>query len=304
MRVLITGGTGLVGSRLVARLNERNDAPVVLSRNRASAQAKFGASAEVIEGDPATSGPWEQSLDACDAVVNLAGENIFARRWNDREKATIRDSRVLGTQNIVAAICRAERRPAVLVNASAVGFYGPHGDEEITEDAPPGDDFLATACVEWEAAARGVQAAGVRLAVLRIGVVLSADGGALAKMLTPFKLGIGGPAGSGQQWMSWIHIDDLVDIILHTLDHATVSGVINATAPAPVTNKVFSKSLGRALGRPAFFPVPAFALRLRFGQVAEVVLTGQRVLPRRAMDLGYAFQFRDIDAALADLLTR
>jgi uncharacterized protein (TIGR01777 family) len=302
MRVFITGGTGLVGTRLVARLRERSDTPVVLSRNRAAAQAKLGANVEVIEGDPTSRGPWEHAIETCSAVVNLAGENIFARRWNDEFKAKIRDSRVEGTKNVVAAIAQAEKKPGVLVNASAVGYYGPHGDDELTEDSPPGNDFLAAACVEWEAAARAVEATRVRLVIARIGVVMSAEEGALAKMLTPFKLGVGGPVGNGRQWMAWVHLDDVVGIILHAIDHADVSGVINVMAPEPVTNREFSKSLGRALGRPAIFPVPVLMLRLRFGQVAEVIASGQRVLPKRALELGYQFQHSTIDGALADLL--
>jgi uncharacterized protein (TIGR01777 family) len=302
MRVFITGGTGLVGSRLVCRLRERGDRAVVLTRNRAKAQARLEPDVEIVEGYLTTGGDWAKEVGSCGAVVNLAGENIFARRWNDDFKARIRDSRVEATKNIVGAIARAENKPSVLVNASAIGFYGPHGDEELTEDSPPGNDFLAGACVEWENAARAVEATGVRLVIARIGVVMSTEEGALAKMLTPFKLGVGGPVGNGRQWMAWVHLDDVVGIILHAIDHTNVSGVINATAPEPVTNREFSKALGRALGRPAIFPVPVFMLRLRFGQVAEVIASGQRVLPKRALELGYQFQHSTIDGALADLL--
>ncbi len=304
MRVFVTGGTGLVGRRLVARMLERGDQPVVLSRNRDAAITTLGPDVEVVEGDPTVEGIWQQSVSTCPAVVNLAGENIFARRWNEDFKVAIRDSRVLATQHVVAAISRAESRPAVLVNASAIGFYGPHGDEELTEDSPPGNDFLANACVDWETAAREIATHGVRLVLVRIGIVLSAEGGALTQMLTPFKLGVGGPVGSGRQWMAWIHMEDLVGIILHSLDNPQVSGVINATAPEPSTNKEFSKALGRALGRPAVFPVPVFMLRLRFGQVAEVLAAGQRVIPKRTLESGYAFRFAKIDDALIDLLRR
>lgn len=302
MRVFITGGTGLVGSRLVARLRERQDHPVVLSRNRSSATTRIGPDVEIVEGDPTISGDWAAVVGSCDAVVNLAGENVMARRWNEAFKARIRDSRVKGTQNVVAAIARAEKRPRVLVNASAIGYYGPHGDEELTEAAQPGKDFLASACVDWEAAARAVHATGVRLVIARIGVVLDTAGGALTKLLTPFKLGVGGPVGNGRQWMAWVHLDDVVGIILHAIDHDHVAGVVNVVAPQPVTNREFSKSLGRALGRPAIFPIPVFALRIRFGQVAEVIAAGQRVLPKQTQESGYSFRFANIDAALADLL--
>jgi uncharacterized protein (TIGR01777 family) len=304
MRVFITGGTGLVGTQLVARLRERNDQSVVLSRNRVKAQSRLGQDIEIVEGDPTTAGDWMQAVGSCDAVVNLAGENIFARRWNDDFKAKIRDSRVDGTKNVVAAIARAENKPGVLVNASAVGYYGPHGDEELTEVSPPGNDFLARACIEWEDAARMVEATGVRLVIARFGVVMDAEEGALTKMLTPFKLGVGGPVGNGRQWMAWVHLDDVVGIILHAIDHTDVSGIINATAPEPVTNREFSKALGRAIGRPAIFPVPVFMLRMRFGQYAEVIASGQRVIPKRALEFGYRFQHPTIDGALADLLKR
>ncbi|MBI3468406.1 MAG: TIGR01777 family protein [Planctomycetes bacterium] len=302
MRVFVTGGTGLVGSRLTARLCERSDSPVVLSRDAPAALAKLGTGVEIVEGDPATGGEWEQAIQTCDAVVNLAGENIFAHRWNEETKARIRDSRVQSTRRIVAAVGRATNRPRVLVKASAVGYYGFHDDEELTEADGPGEDFLARSCVEWEAAARELVPTGVRLVIVRIGVVLSTAGGALMQMLTPFKLGVGGPVGNGRQWMSWVHIDDLIGIILHALDHEHVSGVINGTAPEPVTNQQFSKALGRALGRPSFFRVPGFMLRLQFGQVAEIITSGQRVLPKRTVELGYQFRYPTIDAALVDLL--
>ena len=304
MRVFITGGTGLIGSALVLRLRERSESPVVLSRDRSAALTKLGADVEIIEGDSASGGEWEQVIGTCDAVVNLAGESIFAHRWNERVKARIRDSRVQSTQRIVAAVGRATNRPRVFVNASAVGYYGFHDDEELTEADGPGEDFLARSCVEWEAAARQLEPIGVPLVIVRIGVVLSTAGGALTQMLTPFKLGVGGPVGNGRQWTSWVHIDDLIGIILHALDQEHVTGVINGTAPEPVTNRQFSKALGRALGRPSFFRVPGFILRARFGQVAEIITQGQRVLPKRTVELGYQFRYSTIDSALADLVGR
>ena len=304
MRVFITGGTGLVGRRLVARLLERNDQPVILSRNSVQAHARLGHDVEIVEGDPTSAGDWVQAVGSCGAVVNLAGENIFARRWNDEFKNRIRESRVLATKHVVAAIGRAASKPTVLVNASAIGYYGPHADEELTEESAAGGDFLAEACVEWESAARAVESTSVRLVIVRIGVVLSTEDGALAKMLPFFRSFVGGPVGNGRQWMAWVHLDDLVGIVLHAIDHTNVSGVINATSPEPVTNREFSKALGRALGRPSFLPVPVFGLRVRFGQVAEVIASGQRVLPKRTQELGYQFQHSKIDGALADLLKR
>jgi hypothetical protein len=305
MRVFVTGGTGLIGPRLVQRLRQRNDSVALLTRRASAAREKF-PDATIVEGDPMQAGPWQQAIDDCDAVIHLAGENIFNKRWNDAFKQLLRDSRVKSTENVAAALARNPKTASgagkVLVNASAVGYYGPHGDEELDESSPPGNDILAQICVAWEQAARAATPAGIRTTMIRIGVVLAKEGGALAELLTPFKLGVGGPVGSGRQWFPWIHIDDVVGILLLALDNAAAQGPINATAPQPVTNKEFGKALGRALHRPAFIPTPAFALRLMLGEVADVVANGQRALPRKALELGYAFRFPTIDAALADIL--
>jgi uncharacterized protein (TIGR01777 family) len=305
MRVFVTGGTGMVGSRIVPRLLQRGDTVVLLSRRPEAARRQFGG-CTVVAGDPALAGPWTDTLADCDAVIHLAGENLFARRWNDAFKKVLRDSRVVSTQNVVEALARRPRNPdgspKVLLNASAIGYYGPHQDEELTEDSPPGDDFLARLCVEWEQAARGAEGQGARLALVRIGVVLGKESGALSKLLTPFRMGVGGPVGSGRQWMSWIHQDDLAGLFVFLLENAAAAGPVNGTAPQPVTNRDFSRALGRALHRPAFLPTPRFGLRLLLGEVADVVATGQRVLPKRALELGYGFRFPTIDEALKDLL--
>lgn len=305
MRVFVTGGTGLIGPRLVARLRQRNDSVVLLSRRAATAREKF-PDCTIVEGDPMQAGAWQKAIDDCDAVIHLAGENIFNKRWNAPFKQLMRDSRVKSTENVVAALARnpkgASGAGKVLVNASAVGYYGPHGDEELNESSPPGNDTLAQICVAWEQAAQAAVPAGIRTTMIRIGVVLAREGGALAELLTPFKLGVGGPVGSGRQWFPWIHIDDVVGILLLALDNAAAQGPINATAPQPVTNKEFGQALGRTLHRPAFLPTPVFALRLMLGEVADVVANGQRALPRKAQELGYTFRFPTIDAALADIL--
>ncbi len=299
MRVFVTGGTGLIGTRLVRHLLKRGDQPVVLSRRPDAAAKLFGPACTVVPGDPTQAGGWMGAVADCDAVINLAGENVFGRRWNAEVKALLHDSRVKATQNVVEALRRsAEGRRRTLVNASAIGYYGPHGDEELTEDSPPGDDFLAHICINWEKAAHTVEPAGVRCVMVRVGVVLDKEGGALAKLLTPFKLGAGGPVGSGKQWMSWIHHEDMTGLFLLALDNAEARGPLNGTAPNPVTNRGFGKALGRALHRPAFMPMPGFALRLLVGEAAEVVLSGQRVLPRRAEQLGYTFNYPTVDAAL------
>jgi uncharacterized protein (TIGR01777 family) len=306
MRVFITGGTGLVGTRLVRRLAERRDEPVVLSRRAVAAREKFGDACTVVEGDPMREGAWMDAVADCDAVIHLAGENVFARRWNEAFKALLRDSRVQSTANVVAALARKPRTaagdPKVLVNASAIGYYGPHEDEELTEDSPPANDFMARLCVDWEQEVRKAEPHGVRVAMVRVGVVLDKEGGALQKLLLPFKLGAGGPVASGRQWMSWIHHADLVGLFLFALDTAKAVGPLNGTAPNPVTNRDFGKALGRALHRPAFVWTPRIALRLTLGEVANVITTGQRVLPKRPLGLGYSYRFPTLDDALADIL--
>jgi uncharacterized protein (TIGR01777 family) len=306
MRVFVTGGTGLVGTRLVRKLQERGDQSVILSRRPAVAREKFGPDSNVVEGDPMKAGPWMDAVADCDAVINLAGENVFARRWGAAFKKLLRDSRVLTTQNVVEALKRrpvgSNGQPKVLVNASAIGYYGIHNEEELTEDSPPGKDFLAELCIEWEKAALEVLAAGVRCVTVRVGIVLDKTGGALAQMLTPFKLCVGGRVGNGRQYMSWIHHEDMVGVFLLPLANTQVTGPINGTAPEPVTNREFTRALGKALHRPTIFPMPRFMLRLLLGEVADVVATGQRVLPRRTLALGYSYKHPKIDAALIDVL--
>ncbi len=306
MRVFVTGGTGLVGKRLVKHLRDRGDTVVVLSRRPSAAREMFGAGIEVVDGDPMKTGPWMEAVGPCDGVIHLAGENIFSRRWNAALKQLLVDSRIQSTANVVQAIGKAPNRPdgtpKVLVNASAIGWYGPRGDEELTEDTPPGDDFMAVLCVDWEKQAREAEKFGVRVAMVRVGIVLDKEGGALAKLLTPFKLCVGGPVGSGRQYMSWIHHADMVGIFVFALDTPAAIGPINGTAPNPVTNKQFGKALGRALHRPAFMWTPGFMLRLMLGQVAQIITTGQRVIPKRTMALGYQYRFPNIDEALIDIL--
>lgn len=311
MRVFITGGSGLIGRELVRRLVERGDQPLILSRK--SDQVRRDPSMRgiaVVQGDPSTSGGWESELDGCDAVVNLVGHNLFAERWNATVKRKIRDSRVYSTENVVAAIGRARSRPAVLVQASAIGYYGPHGDEELTEEAPSGSDFMAGVCREWEEAARPAEALGVRVARIRTGVVLARGEGALGVMTPIFRwlpggaapIGNGGGAftpASGQQWMSWVHIDDIVGTFLLALDNPEVRGPVNGTAPNPVRNAEFGKTLAKILWRPFVpFGPPDAMLELVLGEVAQVVTKGQKVLPARAKALGYPFRYSNLADAL------
>jgi len=311
MQVFITGGTGLIGRALARRLVERGDSPIVLTRQADRARLDPGtAGVRFVQGDPGTGGDWPATLGGCDAVVNLVGHNVFAERWNDRVKRTIRDSRVTATANVVAAIAGATSRPRVLVQASAIGYYGDRGDEDLTESSPPGADFMAGLCREWEAAAEPAEALGLRLATLRIGVVLDCGGGALATMAPLYKwlpggaapLGSGGSPwkpGTGRQWMSWIHLDDIVGLLLLALDDPAARGPINGTAPNPVRHVEFGRALAKVLRRP-FLPVgpPDALIRLALGEIAVVVTKGQKVLPARAQELGYAFQYPEVIEAL------
>jgi uncharacterized protein (TIGR01777 family) len=292
MNFTVTGAGGLIGAKLVERLRARGDDVTTLSRNPSTP----GAVAWQPEQEPAPAA----ALAGRDGVVHLAGEEV-AQRWSDGAKRRILSSRELGTRNLVAGIEAADPRPRVLVSASAVGYYGPRGDEPLDEQAPAGDDFLAEVCVVWEREARRAGELGLRVVCVRTGVVL-AQGGALAKMLPFFKLGVGGPVAGGDQYLPWIHVDDVVGIYLAALDGDDWRGPVNATAPDPVTNKAFSKALGRVLHRPAFAPVPGLAVRALYGEMAEIVTTGQRVLPRRAQELGYAFGHTNLDEALRSAL--
>jgi uncharacterized protein (TIGR01777 family) len=247
-------------------------------------------------------GEWAAEVDGADAIIHLAGDPIAEGRWTPEKKARIRASRIQGTSAIVAAIERAARRPRVLISGSAIGYYGARGDEGVTEADGPGRDFLSQVCLEWESAARLVAAYGVRLVLLRTGIVLGADGGALGKMLPLFRLGLGGRLGSGKQGFPWIHLDDEIGLIRWALTNPAVEGPLNATAPQPVSNAAFTTALNRALGKPGFLPVPAAALKLALGEQAGMVLEGAFVQPQKATDLGYRFQFPTLDAALRDLV--
>ena len=303
MRVTVTGATGLIGPRLVAALVERGDEVTVLSRDPERAHRALAGTRAVRWADPEASPAPAEALTGRDAVVHLAGEPV-AQRWSDAAKERIRSSRELGTRNVVAGLAAVEDRPRVLVSASGVGYYGPHGDEAVPESTPPGDDFLAGVCVIWEREAAAAEAHGVRVVSVRTGVVLDKQGGALEKMLTPFKLGVGGPVAGGRQWMPWVHLDDVVGIYLRAIDDGAWSGAVNATAPAAVTNREFSKALGRVLHRPALAPVPAFAIRVLYGEMSEIVTTGQRAVPERTDALGYEFRHAALEPALRDALGR
>lgn len=300
MRVLITGGTGLIGSHLARSLAGDGHEVVVLTRDPERAGAlPPGVKAE--RWDARTAGGWGH-LVAGAAIVHLAGENIGSGRWTEARKQRIYDSRVRSGEAVLAAIEQASDKPRVLLQASGVDYYGDGGDLELTEDAPLGSGFLAEVCRDWEAVTADVEALGVRRAVLRQGVVLAREGGALPKMALPFRLFAGGPLGSGRQWLSWIHLEDEIRALRFLLEHEMASGPFNLTSPQPVTWRGFARSLGRALHRPSFLPAPAFALRLALGEMAEILLSGRRVVPRRLTELGFSFRFPEVEAALKDLL--
>jgi uncharacterized protein (TIGR01777 family) len=295
MKLVIAGGTGFIGSALCARLRERGDSLTLLSR---SPRPPGLADASWVQWDPASPKNLKEVVEGSDGVVNLAGEPIAARRWTPAQKERIRQSRLLSTRALVGAIAEAEAKPKFLINASAVGYYGARGDELIREEAPPGSDFLSRVCVEWEREAKGAEEHGVRVVCLRTGIVLGRGGGALAKMVPPFRFFVGGPLGNGRQWVPWIHIEDEVGLILFLMERPEASGAFNGTAPNPVTMRDFARALGKALNRPAWAPVPAFALKLLLGEMAEMLLSGQRAVPARAQALGYTFRYPTIDEAL------
>lgn len=287
MKVLVTGASGFVGGHVTRRLEQRGHTVLPVSRTPGSG----------YDWSPAS---LARGVAEADAVLHLAGENLFGKRWSAEQKQRLWSSRFDRTKELAALA--AERKPSALVSASAVGYYGASETASFQEGSPRGSGFLAELCADWEAATEAAAEAGVRTAIVRIGVVLGKGGGALAKMLPPFKLGLGGPLGSGRQWVSWIHVDDLVSLFVELLENPKATGIYNGTSPNPVTMGELARALGRALHRPAVFPVPAPILRAALGEVADVMLTGQRVHPRRALELGFSFAHPEIEEALRDLV--
>jgi uncharacterized protein (TIGR01777 family) len=298
MKISVTGATGFIGSHLIEALLEDGHKVVAIGRTRG---ARLPPAVQFLEWRSMDAEPPRDVFASADAVVHLAGEPV-SQRWTPQVKQRIRSSRVDGTRNLVNALSKQSPRPRVLVCASAIGYYGSRGDEVLTETSGPGRDFLAQLVVDWEDAARQAEALGVRVALLRLGIVLGKDGGALAKMLFPFRLGLGGRLASGRQWMSWIHVDDVVGLIRFALENPAAGVPLNATAPQPVTNREFTRELAVALHRPAIFPVPGFALKLLFGEMGEVIFGSQRVIPKSAQDAGFQFQYPELRGALIQLL--
>ena len=305
MRVAVTGATGMIGTALVRELLGRGDQVTALSRDPTRAGERLGDVQALAWDDPKGEAPPAESLRGQDAVVNMLGEPL-AQRWTDATRREIRDSRVLGTRNLLAGIRHLPEgeRPSVLVSQSGSGWYGARGDEPLDESEPAGDDFPGQVTSAWEAEAARAAELGVRVVRTRTGVVLAQSGGALEKMLPPFRLGVGGPVAGGRQYVPWVHIDDVAGGVAFCLDTQDAEGPVNVAAPEPVTNRELSKALGRALGRPAVLPVPAAALRLLYGEMATIVLTGARMVPRRLQELGYRFRQPDLERALQGVTRR
>jgi uncharacterized protein len=303
-RIVVTGATGLIGKALCKRLLEQGYAVLVFARDVGKARAAVPGAAEYVAWQPEESGAWAAAIDGAHAVVNLAGPSLAGKRWNAEYKRYVRDTRVIGTRGLVSAMVNATVKPLAFVSSSAVGYYGFRDDTPLDEGASPGSDFLAQLCQAWEQEALKAMAQGIRTVIVRTGIVLDGKEGALPQLMLPFKLFAGGPILPGTQWMSWIHLADEVGIIMLALEDERARGPINATAPTPQRNRDFSKALGAAMGRPALMPVPGFALQIMVGEFAESLTTGQRVLPKKAEELGYQFKYPEVGQALRDIISR
>lgn len=298
MKILITGASGLIGKELQASFREKGYEMLLASRSQPRDENHI-----LWNMDTGFEDKDLPRLEALDAVIHLAGENVSGLRWTDEKKKAIRDSRILGTRTIIEAFARLEKKPKVFISGSAIGFYGDRGNDEMTETSSAGDTFLAIVCKEWEAESRRAEDMGIRTVLLRTGVVLSKDGGALATMLTPFKLGVGGVVGTGKQWMSWVSLDDVVAIINFALENQSLRGAVNVVSPNPATNEEFTKELGTVLYRPTFLPLPKFAINLMFGEMGDaLLLSSTRVAPKRLQELGFKFEFPHLKQALGSAL--
>lgn len=303
MKVAITGGTGLIGTQLTKDLLDGNHEPIILTRNPEGARGVTPA-LHVREWNPNSGEKNHHTFEDADAVVSLAGEPIYSGRWNESKKKRIRDSRVNGIQRIIEVLDRMDRKPEVLICGSAVGYYGSRGNDRLKETEGPGNDFLAQVCLAQEKATDAAVSLGIRVVKLRTGIVLSASGGALNKLLPPFRLGLGGRLGNGKQWFPWIHEKDISGIILHTLENRAVSGPVNASSPGILSNRDFTKILAQTLGKPALFAAPPFALRMIFGEMSTILFSSIRPSTDKILGLGYLFKFREIDAALRDCIKK
>lgn len=299
MKIILSGGTGFIGKALLKTLQKRGDRVILLTRNPDSVKQLASESVIVTPWDSQSVGTWAEEVNGAEAVINLAGEPVVGKRWSDRQKARIVGSRVEATRTLVSAIGQSRSKPPVLINASAVGYYGPVESGDVTESHPKGKGFLGETCERWEEAARAAERWGVRVVMMRIGIVLEKRGGALSKMIPPFQFFMGGPLGSGRQWVPWVHRDDVVGTILFAMEQKELSGPVNATSPNPVTMKEFCAALGKTMQRPSWAPVPAFVLRILLGEQSDVLLTGQRAIPKKLESSGYPFHYPHLEGALS-----
>ena len=304
MKIILTGATGLVGNNLFPKLDNEKHQIIIFSRNPERAEKILPGAAEYVYFDYNKPGSWQKYLENSQAVIHLAGANLAGKRWSDSYKKVIYDSRIVSTKRIVQAIGECTAKPKVFIHSSAVGIYGDRGDEELTESSLKGNDFLANLCSDWESEAKEVEKLNVRRVSLRIGIVLSKEGGALKQFITPFKLFLGGPLGNGKQWFPWIHIDDLTNIILFSLKNESIKGAVNCASPGIVTMKDFANTLGRALKRPAIFSAPKFALKIIIGEMADAIVAGQKIAVDKLLDTGFQFEFENLEEALKDLLKK
>lgn len=302
MNIVLAGATGFIGQRLVRKLQHEGHSLTLLSRRHSAPEESDLPGIAFAHWDGKTTGDWAKHIDGSDAVINLAGEPIAAKRWTRTQKERILSSRLNATGAIVDAIAKAAKRPEVLINASAVGYYGDVNEGEVTESHSPADDFLGTTCARWEQTAREAERSGVRVVMVRTGIVLEKSGGALKKLLLPFRLFAGGPLGSGNQWFPWIHIDDEVGAIVFALANKVLSGPVNLAAPEPATMREFCRALGQTMGRPSWAPVPGFVLQILLGEMSTMLLGGQKVVPKKLQEAGYRFTFPRLDLALRDVL--
>jgi uncharacterized protein (TIGR01777 family) len=300
MKVLVTGASGFVGKRVVKQLLDAGDQVVVLTRNVSKAALKLGGQCDYVQWPDSSTLPPEEAFKGVDGVIHLMGEGIAETRWSEEQKTKIYDSRINSTHNLIEVMKKLNKKPEVFVSASGVGIYGNRGSETVTEESSTADDFLAKVCTDWENEANAAKSFGVRVAIIRTGVVLGRNGGALQKMLPIFKLGIGGPVGTGEQYMSWIHVDDLAAMYIESVRNKTIEGVYNGTAPYPATNLEFTKCLGRALKKPTVIPAPAIMLKLIFGEMSQILLEGQRVLPTKFKSKAFRYKYPTLEMALKE----
>ncbi len=300
MKILITGGTGFVGTQLTPRLIQDGNEVTILTRSGKRPE-KGSAGISYLQGDPTQKGPWQEAIQDHDAVINLAGASIFAK-WTEQHKKVLRESRISTTRNIVERVPSDPSKKITLFSTSAVGYYGFCGDEELTEESPHGEDFLAQMAVEWEGEALKAKDKGARVVITRFGIVMGEKGGALSQMIPLFKICIGGPIGSGKQWFSWVHIRDLAEAFIFVLKHPEISGPVNVCSPNPIRNRDLARALGKALHRPSFIPAPAFMVKLALGEFGSVILEGQKVIPRKLLENGFVFQYPDIEKTLQGIV--